>query len=181
MLIAAKIGVLLSGAPYDFPLTAVALVAAVPVLLHRRRVHIVRKIDWGTLVFFASMFVFMQSVWDSGFFQGLMGRMSLAPVSTDVIFLVSISISQLISNVPLVALYLPVLMAAGAATPAAAWRSAAGSTIAGNLFILGAASNVIIIQNAENKAGVTVTFWEFARIGIPLTAVNVLVYRLFLG
>jgi len=30
---------------------------------------------------------------------------------------------------------------------------AAGSTIAGNLSILGAASNVIIIQNAERKSG----------------------------
>jgi Na+/H+ antiporter NhaD/arsenite permease-like protein len=42
---------------------------------------------------------------------------------------------------------------------------AAGSTIAGNLTILGAASNVIIIQNAEKKGGVTLTFLEFVRIG----------------
>ncbi len=179
-LIAVKIGVLALGLPYDFPLTAVALVAAVPVLLSRSRARIVRKIDWGTLIFFASMFVFMQSVWDSGFFQALMGRMSLTVASTDVIFLVSILTSQLISNVPLVALYLPVLVKAGATTHQLL-ALGAGSTIAGNLFILGAASNVIIIQNAERKEGVTVTFWEFARIGIPLTVVNVLVYRLFLG
>ncbi len=56
---------------------------------------------------------------------------------------------------------------------------AAGSTIAGNLLILGAASNVIIIQNAE-KRGETLKFLEFARIGIPLTALNVLVYWLCL-
>jgi Na+/H+ antiporter NhaD/arsenite permease-like protein len=180
VLIAAKVAVLLTGLPYDFPLTAIAVVSALPVLLHRRRFDIVRKIDWGTLVFFASMFVFMQSVWDSGFFQDLMGRMSLSPASTDVIFLVSVTISQLISNVPLVALYLPVLLSAGAGTKLLV-ALGAGSTIAGNLFILGAASNVIIIQNAEKKAGVTVTFWEFARIGVPLTAANVLVYRLFLG
>jgi Na+/H+ antiporter NhaD/arsenite permease-like protein len=56
---------------------------------------------------------------------------------------------------------------------------AAGSTIAGNLSILGAASNVIIIQNAEMKSGDTLTFWEFVRIGVPLTIVNILVYWLF--
>jgi Na+/H+ antiporter NhaD/arsenite permease-like protein len=56
----------------------------------------------------------------------------------------------------------------------------AGSTIAGNLSILGAASNIIIIQNAEKKSGETLTFWEFVRIGAPLTALNVLVYWLFL-
>ncbi len=46
---------------------------------------------------------------------------------------------------------------------------------------ISAAGNIIIIQNAKRKHGVTVSFWEFARIGIPLTVVNVLVYRLFLG
>jgi len=57
---------------------------------------------------------------------------------------------------------------------------AAGSTIAGNLFILGAASNVIIIQNAEKK-GQTLTFVEFAKIGIPLTIINIFVYWIFLS
>jgi Na+/H+ antiporter NhaD/arsenite permease-like protein len=52
---------------------------------------------------------------------------------------------------------------------------AAGSTIAGNLTILGAASNVIIIQNAE-KQGATLTFFEFMKVGLPLTILQVLVY-----
>ena len=47
------------------------------------------------------------------------------------------------------------------------------------LFILGAASNVIIIQNAE-KSGETITFLEFAKVGVPLTALNILVYWIFL-
>jgi Na+/H+ antiporter NhaD/arsenite permease-like protein len=57
---------------------------------------------------------------------------------------------------------------------------AAGSTIAGNLTILGAASNVIIIQNAEKKGGATINFLEFVKIGAPLTVINTLVYWLFL-
>ena len=56
---------------------------------------------------------------------------------------------------------------------------AAGSTIAGNLTILGAASNVIIIQSCENRCKETITFWEFLRIGFPLTVINVLVYWVF--
>ncbi len=40
---------------------------------------------------------------------------------------------------------------------------AAGSTIAGNLTIPGAASNIIIIQNAEHR-GATITFIEFPEI-----------------
>jgi Na+/H+ antiporter NhaD/arsenite permease-like protein len=57
---------------------------------------------------------------------------------------------------------------------------AAGSTIAGNLFILGAASNVIIIQNAERRGGESLSFAEFARAGVPLTIACVGIYWLFL-
>ncbi|MDD1692002.1 MAG: anion transporter, partial [Methanoregula sp.] len=51
---------------------------------------------------------------------------------------------------------------------------------AGNLTILGAASNVIIIQNAE-KQGQTLTFFEFARIGIPLTMLQTGIYCVWLS
>jgi Na+/H+ antiporter NhaD/arsenite permease-like protein len=88
----------------------------------------------------------------------------------------SVLVSQIISNVPLMALCQPLL---GHPRPEALMALAAGSTIAGNLFILGAASNVIIIQNAE-KSGETITFLEFARIGVPLTVLNTMVYWVFL-
>ena len=163
----------------DFRLTYIALTAALPIiLLSPRRLGIVRGIDWTTLVFFAAMFVLMQSVWDSGYFQEAIANLQLDVQSVGVIMAVSIALSQLISNLPLVALYLPMLSHVGAATKEM-MALAAGSTIAGNFSILGAASNVIIIQNAEKKAGETLTFWEFVRIGIPLTAVNALVYWLF--
>jgi Na+/H+ antiporter NhaD/arsenite permease-like protein len=121
----------------------------------------------------------MQSVWNSGFFQSIITKSHINILSTNMILTVSVLLSQLISNVPLVALYLPMLTNTGATTKGL-MALAAGSTIAGNLFILGAASNVIIIQNAEKKYKETLTFWEFARIGIPLTAINILVYWLFL-
>jgi Na+/H+ antiporter NhaD/arsenite permease-like protein len=57
---------------------------------------------------------------------------------------------------------------------------AAGSTIAGNFSILGAASNVIIIQNAEKNSSETLTFMDFMRVGVPVTAINIAVYWLFL-
>jgi Na+/H+ antiporter NhaD/arsenite permease-like protein len=165
----------------NFRLTWIALIACAPILLFSpRRLAILRHSDWRTLVFFAAMFVLMASVWDSGFFQSLLARWNPDVGSMNVILPVSVLMSQLVSNVPLVALYLPLLMHAGAGTPELL-ALAAGSTIAGNLFILGAASNVIIIQNAERKTGHTLGFVEFARVGIPLTLVNVLVYWIFLA
>jgi Na+/H+ antiporter NhaD/arsenite permease-like protein len=179
VLVLAKITTSLLGLGIDFRLTYIALAAALPIiLLSPRRLEIVRRIDWTTLIFFAAMFVLMQSVWDSGYCQNIIADLHLNLQSVGVIMAVSVVLSQLISNVPLVALYLPVLSHLGAATKEM-MALAAGSTIAGNFSILGAASNVIIIQNAEKKAGETLTFWEFVRIGIPLTAVNTLVYWLF--
>jgi len=180
LLILTKIIMVLLGAKIDFKLTYIALASAFPILLlSRKRFSIVKRIDWYTLIFFAAMFVLMRSVWDSGFFQTMLGASHLTLTSTGVILGVSVLLSQLISNVPFVALYLPLLLQLGASTKEM-MALAAGSTIAGNFSILGAASNVIIIQNAEKNCGETLTFVDFVRIGIPLTAINVAIYWLFL-
>lgn len=178
ILIIAKIVLVFLNIEVDFRLTYIALIGALPVLVSEKRARIIRDIDWYTLIFFAAMFVLMQSVWNSGFFQALMMDLNLNITSIPVILTISVLLSQLISNVPLVALYLPLLIHAGASTKEM-MALAAGSTIAGNMLILGAASNVIIIQNAEKK-GETLTFVDFAKIGIPLTIINTMVYYLLL-
>lgn len=174
ILIILKIGLILFHASFTLELTYMSLIAAIPIMAHTQRLNILSRIDWHTLVFFISMFILMQSVWDTGFFQHQIDRIPLDTASTPMILAVSIILSQFISNVPLAALYLPILIHAGAGVPQL-MALAAGSTIAGNLTILGAASNVIIIQNAE-KYGHTIGFMDFFKIGIPLTIVNSAVY-----
>jgi len=160
----------------DFKLTYIAFLSCLPLFFTRKITKILKKVDWHTLVFFASMFILMKSVWNTNFFQNLISSMKLNTDSTIVILSLSVIISQFVSNVPFVALYLPLLSKYG---ENALLALAAGSTIAGNLTILGAASNVIIIQNAEKK-GETIKFLEFIKIGIPLTILNILIYYLFL-
>lgn len=162
--------------PLHLELAHIAMIAALPVLLfNANRLQVIKELDWSTLVFFASMFVVMASVWQSGIMQHLLNHFKLDLTSIPVIMIISAGLSQLISNVPLVALYLPLL---GHPEPQALMALAAGSTIAGNFLILGAASNIIIIQHAE-KHGATLGFFEFARIGIPLSLLNLLVYWLW--
>ena len=177
LLILAKIAAVLLGQGEQFHLTYIAVISALPVLIFsERRLEIAKNIDWCTLIFFAAMFVLMDSVWRSGLIQQLLAGGQADLGSIPVILSFSVIVSQVISNVPFVALCQPLL---GHPSAEALMALAAGSTIAGNLFILGAASNVIIIQNAE-KSGETITFLEFARVGVPLTALNTLVYWLFL-
>ncbi|MBI5810169.1 MAG: anion transporter, partial [Deltaproteobacteria bacterium] len=97
----------------------------------------------------------------------------------NIIFAASILLSQVVSNVPFVAMYLPLLVGNGAPVKAM-MALAAGSTIAGNLLILGAASNVIVIQNSEKRGKKGITFFEFAGAGAIVTVINAAVYWAFL-
>ena len=179
LLAAANITSSLLGARMIITLPFIALAAAAPVLLlSERRWTVLRGIDWATLVFFAAMFVLMESVWQTGFFQSFISGSMVS--SVPMILGTSVLVSQFISNVPFVALFQPMIVQAGGGATAQLMALAAGSTIAGNLTILGAASNVIIIQNAE-KQGQTISFMEFAKVGVPLTILQLVVYWIFLS
>ncbi len=156
-------------------LSYISTIAALPVVvLSKKRFKLLKSIDWATIVFFISMFITMQAVWNCGFFQRYVSFMNFSSIPQ--VLLVSVGVSQFISNVPFVALFLTFFKDANNLLLCAL---AAGSTIAGNLTILGAASNVIILQNAE-KENVHLTFVEFFKVGSVVTIVNVLVYWLYL-
>ncbi len=165
------------GVVYTVPLPVIAVAGAAPViLLSRKRVEIIRKIDWPTLVFFISMFVLMAAVFTTGFFQ--VAVPAAAASSVYLMYSTSLLISQFISNVPFVALFNPLLQQAGMSVNVT-MALVAGSTLAGNLTILGAASNVIVIQNAERQ-GETITFMEFIRFGIPFTIISGVIFVVWL-
>lgn len=157
----------------------IALISALPILLSKQRWILIKRLDWGTLIFFASTFILMQSVWNSGFFQTTINNYHLAVTQITIIILISIILSQFISNVPLVALYLPLLINHHV-SDSHYLALAVGSTIAGNVSILGAASNVIIVQNTEKRGVKGFGFFEFIKIGVPLTIINIMIYVYFL-
>lgn len=159
------------------PIEWIAITAAIPVLVFsKERIRLLRNIDWHTLIFFAAMFVLMQSVYNTGFFQGLIPETG----GTDILLVLvaGILFSQVISNVPFVALFQPLLLSSGV-SPSIVLALASGSTIAGNLTILGAASNVIIVQQAERQ-GVHISMRLFCRYGIPVTFFQMCIYAVFL-
>ena len=176
LLVFVKIIMGIMGIDAGLRLTHIAVAAALPLLVgSSRRFWLIKNIDWATLAFFVSMFILMESVWKGGFFQSLLSPMNDLLTSYHAVLGVSVLLSQFISNVPLVALYHPILTASGVLVPGL-MALAAGSTIAGNLTILGAASNVIVIQAAERRNKVTISFMEFLSVGFPVTMVNILIY-----
>src|SRR5207302_1213278 len=137
---------------------------------------------WATyllsMVLFEGLFVLMQSLSNNGIIASVaqylpaLGRGD--PHASLFSILVSgLLLSQVLSNVPMVALYLPIMKSLSyGPQDIYAWAAlAGGSTLAGNLTILGAASNLIIIEEAE-RGGVKLSFIDFLKVGVLVTAVN---------
>jgi len=83
--------------------------------------------------------------------------------------LTSAGLSNLVSNVPAVLLLEPVIRAMPGPGRQSAWLALAmSSTLAGNLTILGSVANLIVVEKAKRE-GTTIWFWEYCRVGVPVT------------
>ncbi|MFA6304065.1 MAG: anion transporter [Legionella sp.] len=178
-LVATKIILNIFNPAFKINFSYIAIIAALPLLCSKQKWFYLKNLDWGTLIFFVSTFILMQSVWDSGFLQNNINYYQISFEKPAIIWITSIILSQFISNVPLVALYVPLIMHQSP-TNYKLLTLAAGSTIAGNLSIIGAASNIIIIQNCEKRGIRGFDFFEFIKLGAPLTLINVLIYYFLL-
>jgi Na+/H+ antiporter NhaD/arsenite permease-like protein len=172
----------------NFNLGTVSLVGAVIVFLGSdRRSEIIRSVDWGIIIFFISLFIVMEAFWESNALQSLMPYLPALnhgnpTTSLASIVVTSLLFSQLLSNVPFVAVYMRAMQAAGFnGADVKAWIAlASASTLAGGLTLLGAASNVIILEEAERR-GSGFGFLEFAKIGFLVTIPNILILYFFLS
>lgn len=149
-------------------LGAIGLAACLPVYLAGpRRLALLRAVDWPTLVFFVAMFVVTGAVLRSGAIEQALGPLQARLDDPPVLAMLSFWGSQLFSNVPLVQIYLGLLTSTD---PETMMLLAATSTLAGNLFVISAASNVIVVQQAERLGVRPFQFWEFALVCLPVTA-----------
>jgi Na+/H+ antiporter NhaD/arsenite permease-like protein len=131
---------------------------------------IYRQFDWSLLVIFAGLFIVVHA------FQvhvvrywGVEGWTWLLDHPVDLLSLVSAALSNLVSNVPAVLLFEPVMRHMAAANQETAWLALAmSSTFAGNLTVLGSVANLIVVENACRE-GVTISFWEYCKVGVPVT------------
>lgn len=129
----------------------------------------------------------MEGFWQSNALQSLMTYLPAlnradSPTSLVTIITTSLLFSQLLSNVPFVAVYMRVMQAAGFnGLDVKAWMAlASASTLAGGLTLLGAAINVIILEEAESR-GSGFGFLEFAKVGLLVTVPNILILFFFLS
>ena len=152
-----------------WPVPKVAVIAGA-LLLVTRRVNpqkIYRQIDWGLLVMFVGLFIVVAGIEKTpvpGNLFAWAGRYHLERVVPFSVF--AALLSNVVSNVPAVLVFKSFIPHLPDATRA--WLALAmSSTLAGNLTVLGSVANLIVIERARGEA--KISFWEYARVGVPLT------------
>lgn len=176
--------VIAQGPPVPLYLIAVGG-AVVALVLTPGRSALFARVDWSILALFASLFIVIAGVVNGGVLSAIESTLPIPgpgrPTGLAAIILTSLGGSQLVSNVPWVALQIPLMhtLGYGSATPEAWVALAAGSTLAGNLTLLGAASNLIVVEQAE-RAGVRIGLRQFVRLGAPLAVITTVVLLGFL-
>lgn len=158
------------------PIAVSALVAASILLVTRNTdpEQIFIRVDWSLLVFFSGLFVVTGAIeylgWSKQLFTFIepIAEGGVAPLA-----LVTVALSNLVSNVPAVMLFRPLV--SQFPDPQKTWLTLAmASTLAGNLTLLGSVANLIVAESARAR-GVKLGFVEYLKVGVPITVLTIAV------
>jgi Na+/H+ antiporter NhaD/arsenite permease-like protein len=142
-----------------------------------------RDVEWGTLVFFAALFVMVGALVNVGALEMVANYIADfvgddGALAAGAIVLVSALASGVIDNIPYVTAMAPVVQQLNDSIGSISndglwWALAFGADFGGNMTIVGASANVVAVGLAY-ASGHKITFWQFAKYGIPVTVVSTL-------
>ena len=151
------------------PAKAAIVVGALLLLTRRMKsARVYAEIDWSLLLMFAGLFIIVagaeRALLTPPVFEAV-GRLGLDRVP--VLSGVTAILSNLVSNVPAVLVLKPFIERLHDRDTA--WLTVAmASTLAGNFTVLGSVANLIVVEKAARR-GVVILFWDYFRVGAPLT------------
>lgn len=140
---------------------------------HRDVRALFARVDVSLLVFFIGLFVVLAGGDAVGVNEKVLLWAEHLNLNNTVIFTGVVTLlSNLVSNVPAVLLLKPIVAHQGA-THAGWLRLAMASTLAGNLTITGSVANIIVVESARRES--PVSFWQYLRVGVPVTLVTLVI------
>ena len=161
----------------SLPLVAISAAAVLIAVARRDPAQAFARVEWELLLFFGALFVVMRGVRDLPLVVSLTTSASTHLTGAQlhdatVISVAMLTLSNLVSNVPAVILWLPVVPRV--ANPDFAWLvMAMSSTFAGNLTLIGSMANLIVAERAEAR-GERIGFLDYLRAGVPVTVLTIL-------
>jgi Na+/H+ antiporter NhaD/arsenite permease-like protein len=128
-------------------------------------------VDWPILVLFMGLFVVAGAFQSTGYGEDIVhwlaqGGFNLnTPVN---LTLATAALSNLIGNSASVMLLLKIV---NLVNPVEPYILALANSFGGSLIVIGSVSNIIVVQQAR-EMGIKISFWDFARLGMPVTLVS---------
>ena len=125
-------------------------------------------VDWPILVLFMGLFVVAGAFQSTGYGEQAVHWMAQGGFSLNSpgnLTLTTAVMSNLIGNSAAVLLLLKVV---DLSQPVTAYVLALANSFGGSLIVIGSVSNLIVVQQAR-ELGIRISFWDFARLGIPVT------------
>ncbi len=164
-----------------WPVPKVAIVAGALLLVTRRvkPEKVYHEIDFSLLALFVGLFIVIAGIEKTPFpSEGIALASQYGIHKTAVFSSAAAIISNLVSNVPAVLLFKPLIP--HMANPNHAWLILAmASTLAGNLTVLGSVANLIVLQRSKHQTAIS--FWEYFKVGLPLTILTIAAGVFLLG
>jgi Na+/H+ antiporter NhaD/arsenite permease-like protein len=183
VLAAVLIGFITSATTGTAPATVALLGAGVLVLISGLPPRdYLADVEAPTLLFFIGLFIMVGALIQVGAIERLAELATEATggeVQTATFLLLGVSavLSAVVDNIPYVATMAPLVetlsQSTGNPDDVLWWSLALGADLGGNATIIGASANVVMLGIAE-KNGHRITFWQFAKYGVPVTVVTVL-------
>ena len=140
-----------------------------------------RDVEWGTLVFFGALFIMVGALVNVGALKMVADAIGSyvgndGALAAGAIVVVSALASGIIDNIPYVTSMAPVVQQLNDTISTITndglwWALAFGADFGGNMTIVGASANVVAVGLAY-ASGYKITFWQFAKYGIPVTLVS---------
>jgi len=151
--------------------------------------HMIKAIDWTTLVFFMTLFMVVGAVQEVGLIALVSEGISQVVgenlgLSIFVIVVGVGTLSTVVANIPLAASMLPVVefltgSIPGANTKVLYYALSMGAAMGGNGFLIGAEAN-LVTAGITSQAGSPIPFKEFFKIGLPITYITLFIGYLWL-
>jgi Na+/H+ antiporter NhaD/arsenite permease-like protein len=140
-----------------------------------------KDVEWGTLVFFAALFIMVGALVNVGALKIVADTIASfvgndGALAAGAIVVVSAIASGIVDNIPYVTSMAPVVQQLNESISSITndglwWALAFGADFGGNMTIVGASANVVAVGLAY-ASGYKITFWQFAKYGIPVTVVS---------
>jgi len=139
------------------------------------------EVEWPTLLFFAGLFVMVGGLVEAGVIRDVSefaadqteGRLPLATMG---LLGGSAVLSAIVDNIPYVTTMSPIVhdLAASHGSDGGVlwWALALGADLGGNATAIGASANVVALGVAARQ-GQPISFWEFTKYGLVVTAVTI--------